>query len=198
MNQELAELARERTRRRGPPGAATTTTSGRALTNTIIHGLTNLKQQINSATVLKVTGYIMLAWMVIAHANQSECGCGPRGLESIMDKATKWSLNKKEQSLVVGAGKKQKQKSSLNLEGLEGIGSLFEDLIDTANEFAGRCNSPMNSAVCTTACAQSGDKLQRKIWSNCFWGWFRGEDASRSSNPFKGLEEVSKLFPGEL
>jgi hypothetical protein len=197
MNQELAELARERTRRRGPPGAATTTTNGRTPTNTIIHGLANLKQQINSATVLKATGCILLAWLVIAHGYQSECGCGPRGLESIMDKATKSLFNKKEQSWGVGAGagEKQEQKNSLNLEGLEGIGSLFEDL---ANEFASRCNSPMNSAICTTACAQSGDELQRRMWLDCFRGWFRGEDATRSSNPFKALEEVSKLFPGEL
>lgn len=202
MNQELIELGRERTRRRGLPGSATTTTSGRRPINTIIHGLANLKQQINSATVLKATGYIVLAWMVIAYANQSECGCGPRSLESMMDKVTK-SFNKKEQSLGVGAGEKQEQKSSLNLEDLEGIVSLFEAI---TNHFTGKCNSPINSAVCTTACAQSGDELQRQMWSNCFRGWFRGEDASRSSYsssyPFKALEEVSrevgKLFLGEL
>jgi len=199
MNLELAELARERTRRKGPPGATTTTTSRRAATNIIIHGLANLKQQINSAMILNATGCILIAWMVIAHANQSACGCGPNGLESIMNKATKsLDKNKKEQSLGVGAGEKQKQKNSLNLEGLEGLGSFFEELIDTANEFAGRCNSPMNSAICTTACAQSGDELQRQMWSGCFRGWFRGEDASESRNIFKALEEISKSFPGEL
>mmetsp|Transcript_18064 Transcript_18064/g.32847 ORF Transcript_18064/g.32847 Transcript_18064/m.32847 type:complete len:201 (+) Transcript_18064:133-735(+) len=200
MNLELAELARERTRRKGPPGATTTTTSRRAATNIIIHGLANLKQQITCATILNATGCILIAWMVIAHANQSACGCGPNGLESIMNKATKsLDKNKKEQNLGVGAGEKQKQKNSLNLEGLEGLGSFFEELIDTANEFAGRCNSPMNSAICATACgAHSGDELQRQMWSGCFRGWFRGEDASESRNIFKALEEISKSFPGEL
>jgi hypothetical protein len=142
VNEELAQLARERVARHGAPPPAP-----RA----------SLFALLGSHALLKAGGGLLIVLLFVARWHQSSCGCG--SVESVLGQA----------------------KSSFKFE-FKGDGndlsSLFKGVSQTAEAFAGRCQEPTTTAICTAACWLGGNEIQMKVWSACFRAWLRGDMAS--------------------
>jgi hypothetical protein len=101
-----------------------------------------------------IVGLAAVAWIVVARVNQSNCGCGRKGVETALSR--------------LGVSTASDSAVKIDVTGLNDLLTTAVDAVSgTAKDVLEHCASPLSSSVCATACWMGGNDIQRKFWWEC-------------------------------